>query len=268
MRLNAALWWIGPPNGGGGPGGPGAPGRPGAPGGAPALGPQQLVVPAGDVKTMGQLPQIFTGDHSKVDNFIEEVKGYLCLNQDVAGFDLPMKKIVFTLTLIKGEDTMGWTRDMGDFLDGLTTADNIPDLWTQFLAEFGQQFQDTQKENWVWAQLESLRMHFPDIDKYIAKFKELARQAGYTVGNSKTMHTFIKGLTPSVMEDILKPLHPQEYYAIKQKAIECTWSRVLLDNILKARQPGGRGFQGNAFKGFQCGGAQRQLFFSRQGRQG
>jgi hypothetical protein len=97
-------------------------------------------------------------------------------------------------------------------------------------------------------------MHFPDIDKYIAKFEELARQAGYTAGNSKTMHTFIKGLTPSVMEDVLKPLHTQGYHMIKQKAIECTQLRVLLDNILKARQPGGQGFQGGAFRGFQCGG--------------
>jgi hypothetical protein len=34
-------------------------------------------MPVGDIKTMGQLPQIFTGDCSKADNFIEEVKGYL-----------------------------------------------------------------------------------------------------------------------------------------------------------------------------------------------
>jgi hypothetical protein len=170
---------------------------------------------AGDVKTMGQLPQIFTGNCSKVDNFIEEVKGYLHLNQDMAGFDSPIKKIAFTLMLIKGEDTAGWTRDMGNFLDGLGPADNIPDLWMQFLAEFSQQFQDTQKEDWVHVQLEGLQMHFPDINKYIAKFEELARQVGYTAGNSKTMHTFIKGLMPLVMEDMLKALHPQGYHVIK-----------------------------------------------------
>jgi hypothetical protein len=201
----------------------------------------------GDVKTMGQLPQIFTGNHSKADNFIEEVKGYLCLNQDVAGFNSPIKKIAFTLTLIKGEDTARWTRDMGDFLDRLTLADNILDLWMQFLVEFGQQFQDTQKEDWAHTQLEGLRMHFPEINTYIAKFEELARQARYTVGNSETMYTFIKGLTPSIMEEVLKPPHAHRYHAIKQKAIEYTWSRVLLDNILKARQPGGRGFQGGTF---------------------
>jgi hypothetical protein len=209
--------------------------------------PQQPVVLAGDVKTMGQLPQIFTGEWSKADNFIEEVKGYLCLNQDVAGFDSPIKKIAFTLMLIKGEDTAGWTRDMGDFLDGLTPADNIPDLWTQFLAEFRQQFQDTQRGDQARAQLEGLRMHFPDINQYIAKFEELARQAGYMAGNPETMHTFVKGLMPSVMEGILKPPHAQGYHVIKQKAIECTRSRLLISNILKARQPGGQGFQGGAF---------------------
>jgi hypothetical protein len=141
-------------------------------------------MPAGNVKTMGQLPQVFTGDCSQVDNFIEEVKGYLCLNQDVAGFDLPIKKIAFMLTLIKGPDTMGWTHDMGDFLDGLRPMDNILDLWTQFLEEFGQQFQDTQKEDHACMQLEGLRMCFPEINTYIAKFKELARQAGYMVGTS------------------------------------------------------------------------------------
>jgi hypothetical protein len=145
---------------------------------------------------------------------------------------LPMKKIAFTLMLIKGADTAGWMQDMGMFLDGLDPGDNILELWTQFLVEFGQQFQDTQKEDQVQVQLEGLCMKFPEIDTYIAKFEELARQAGYTMGNSKTVHTFIKGLTQSVMEEVFKPLHVMTYQEIKQKAINCTWSRVLLDNIL------------------------------------
>jgi hypothetical protein len=96
---------------------------------------------------MGQLPQTFTGDHTQVDNFIKEVKGYLRLNQDVVGFDSPMKKIAFTLTLIKGPEMAGWTRDIGIMLDGLDPdTDNVPALWQQFLYKFKDQFQDTQKE--------------------------------------------------------------------------------------------------------------------------
>jgi hypothetical protein len=123
----------------------------------------------------------------------------------VAGFDLPIKKIMFTLMLIKGPNTAGWTRDMGNFLDGLGPVDNIPDLWTQFLDEFRKQFQDTQKEDHARAQMEELQMKFLEIDTYITKFEELARQAGYTAGSPETMHTFIKGLTLLVIEEVLKP---------------------------------------------------------------
>jgi hypothetical protein len=191
------------------------------------------------VKTMGALPQVFMGDQAQADDFIKVVKGYLRLNQDVARFDSPMKKIAFTLMLIKGADTAGWTCDMGAMLDGLNHADNIPELWTQFLEEFGQQFQDTQKEDQARAQLEGLWMKFPKIDTYIAKFEELARQAGYTMGNPQMVHTFVKGLTQSVMEEVFKPLHVTTYQEIKQKVIDCTQSRVLLDNILRSRNSGG-----------------------------
>jgi hypothetical protein len=107
---------MGPPGGRGGPGGPGGP---------LAQVPQQPVAPVGDVKTIGQLPQVFMGNCTKADNFIKEVKGYLCLNQDIAGFDSPIKKIAFTLTLIKGPDTTGWMCNMGNFLDTLDPTDNI-----------------------------------------------------------------------------------------------------------------------------------------------
>ena len=94
-------WAGGGPPGGSPPGG-------GPPGGA---GPGADLVPvaiAGDVKTMGSLPQIFTGDCTRADDFIEEVRGYLRLNQDVAGFNSPMKKVSLTLTLIKGPEVARW----------------------------------------------------------------------------------------------------------------------------------------------------------------
>ena len=75
---------------------------------------------------MGALPQIFYSDRTKDDDFINEVKAYLCLNTDVAGYDSPFKKVAFTLTLIKGESAAQWVRDMGDWLDGLVLPrDNV-----------------------------------------------------------------------------------------------------------------------------------------------
>ena len=97
----------GTPTGGGGGGGGGSGGGGGG-GGPPAPQPpqqpqqQQNVAPATDVKAMGKLPDTFDGDRAKAEDFIEEVKGYLHLNQDVAGFNSPMKKVAFTLTHMKG----------------------------------------------------------------------------------------------------------------------------------------------------------------------
>ena len=101
----------GPPGGGGS--GPPRRGGSGPPGGGPPAGgqppaAQQPVPPAADVKAMGSLPQIFYGDQSKADDFIEEVKGYFRLNADIPGYSSPYKKVAFTLTLVKGEEMAQW----------------------------------------------------------------------------------------------------------------------------------------------------------------
>lgn len=125
---------------------------------------------------MGKLPDTFDSDWTKADNFIEEVKGYLCLNADVNGFDSPMKKITFTLTHMKGPDVAGWTWDMGILLDHLNpAADNMPLLWDQFLNEFEAQYINTAKEDQARTALDSHRMEQGDVDAYISKFEELAQ---------------------------------------------------------------------------------------------
>ena len=100
----------------GGPSGPGGPGGPRQPN--PAI-PQQPILPATDVKTMGALPQVFYGDRTKADHFIDKVKGYLYLNTDVVGYNSPFKKVDFTLTFVKGESTAQWAREMGDWFNRL-----------------------------------------------------------------------------------------------------------------------------------------------------
>jgi len=182
---------TGPPGGGtpgggtpGGPGGPlgGGPPGGGVPGGIPAAPlAQQPIAPAQGVKAIGVLPQTFDGDRTKAEDFIEEVKSYFHVNYDVAGFNSPMKRMAFTLILIKGPDVAEWTRNMGEVLDALDPlVDNIPAVWDQFLYEFSAQFQDSQKEGRAQQKLENLQMKFPDIDGYISQFEELARQANYT----------------------------------------------------------------------------------------
>ena len=135
--------------GGGGGGGGGSSGGAGPPPGQPApAGQGQAAIPAAaDIKAMGNLPHEFTGDRTKANKFIEEVKAYFRVNEDIAGFNSPIKKVAFTLTLIKGDEVAGWVRDMGIWIDELDQVhDNFPIVWTQFLNEFEAQFQDPNKQ--------------------------------------------------------------------------------------------------------------------------
>ena len=129
-QLNIALRHAHPgAGGGGGGGGGGGSGGAGPPLGQPTpTGQGQAVVPAAaDIKAMGNLPHEFTGDRTKADDFIKEVKAYFRVNEDVAEFNSPIKKVAFTLTLIKGDEVAGWVRDMGIWIDGLDRVyDNFP----------------------------------------------------------------------------------------------------------------------------------------------
>jgi len=172
---------------------------------------------------MGGLLQVFTRDRLIADDFIEEVKGYLRLNQDVASYNSPIKKVALTLTLMKGPQVAGWTRDMGTWLDTLDPIlDNIPDVWDQFLYEFSQQFQDSQRENRARGEIECCTMRFPEIDDYIARFEDLSRIAGYDANSGAVFQLFTKGLPDDILKEVLTSPTPTTYIDLKDKAILAT----------------------------------------------
>jgi hypothetical protein len=127
------------------------------------------------MRAMGNKLENFYGDRAKADMFIEDVKAYLRLNKDVAGYNSPKNKIAFTLTCMKGDEVSGWTQAMGEMLDTLLRDQNVPLLWDFFLQEFEVQYLDTAREDRARAEITKLKLKDNDIDAYIAKFKELAR---------------------------------------------------------------------------------------------
>jgi len=202
---------------------------------------------------MGGLLQVFTGDRLIADDFIEEVKGYLRLNHDVAGYNSPIKKVALTLTLMKGPQVAGWTRDMGTWLDTLDPVlDNIPNVWNQFLYKFSQQFQDSQRENRARGEIERCIMRFPEIDNYIARFEDLSRIASYNANSRAVFQLFTKGLPDDILKEVLASPTPTTYIDLKDKAILSTRSKVLINNILQARNPnkGTGGFNSGVFNTF------------------
>jgi hypothetical protein len=47
-------------------------------------------------------------------------------------------------------------------------------------------------------------MRFPNIDQYILDFEDLVRQAGYTISNEETIEFFLNGLSPSILDEVIK----------------------------------------------------------------
>jgi hypothetical protein len=86
-------------------------------------------------------------------------------------------------------------------------------------------------------------MQFPDVDQYISDFEDLVRQAGYTVGNKETIGFFLNGLSPSILEEVIRDPFPQNYNEYKAKAVNITKGRQMIE-LIRARQgiPDPRGF--------------------------
>src|SRR6266851_9202614 len=100
------------------------------------------------------------------------------LNQGVPGFKSPIRQVAIALTLIKGEKVDLWVKNMLNSLRRLHPVQhNVPAVWNHFEAAFRDKFTDSTRELQARTQLKRLKFQYPDIDGYIAKFKDLIVQA-------------------------------------------------------------------------------------------
>jgi hypothetical protein len=194
---------------------------------------------------MGNKPENFYGDRAKANTFIEDVKvylrlnedakaylrlnedvkAYLRLNEDVVGYNSPKNKIAFTLICMKGDKVSGWTRAMGKMLDTLPQDQNVPLLWVFFLQEFEVQYLNTAREDQAQAEITKHKLKDNDIDAYIAKFEELARQVGYMLGSPESIQLFEEGLSYPILAKVMRAPTVSKYYAIKERATHSTMAQ-------------------------------------------
>ena len=105
---------------------------------------------------MGQLPLVYDGDRTKLEEFIKLLKAYFRLNHQVPALQSFLTRIALTLTLIQGPNVSEWTRMVGDWLDRLTPLDNEFDTWDQFANQFLAAFTDTQRDQKARTELQNL----------------------------------------------------------------------------------------------------------------
>ncbi len=141
---------------------------------------------------MGELPNVFNGDRTKAESFIDQLNHYFLLNLNIPGFNSPIKKVALAITLIKGPDVTGWTRALGELLRALDPVhDNVPALWEHFKREFQKKFQDSSKQQRARASLDNHCMKWPDINTYISSYEELLHLMDYTTGNNESANLFL-----------------------------------------------------------------------------
>jgi hypothetical protein len=222
-----------PGGGGGNPGGGGGNlgGSPGAPN-PPAAPPMPLANQ--DARLMGSAPTEFDRDRAKADQFINELRHYFRVNATVPGLQSWIRRVAIVLTFIKGPTVDEWALNQGDWVDRLDPLlEDVPDVWIHFLNEFRNQFQDTQAEEQARLQIENMKMKWPDVDQYIQDFERVARKAEYPLTAPATVRYFLKGLTKSIVNDIVKPPKVNTYTEIKQQAIDSVASQLLIYKMFK-----------------------------------
>jgi len=186
---------------------------------------------------MGTAPRTFTGKRDEAEDWLDKLRGYYRANIGVPGFESPIRKVALALTFMDGPEVAEWTRTIGAWINTLDpVAQNIPYVWETFQTQFLDQFADSQCQQRARNDLAKLKIKYPEVDDYIAKFESLARIASYTLGNQETINIFLHGLNASIAEDLLK-LHPElgNYDEVKCWAISATKARQIV-NVLKANR--------------------------------
>jgi hypothetical protein len=189
---------------------------------------------AHDIKAMGSLPRIFDGDRTRAKAFLTEFLRYLILNQGVAGFKSPIRQVTLALTLIKGEKVDLWVRNMIDTLRRLHPVHhNVPTVWEEFEQAFKDKFVDSTRELQARNQLEQLKFKYPNINEYIANFKDLIVHAGYNLASKEAINLFLKGFSKNrnLLDKVFTPPVPTAYGAMKRRLIAIVKSMQLVNSI-------------------------------------
>ena len=134
-------------NGGGGGGGGNGGGSGGGGGNPPTVGGPPLGLGGGDNRLFGQAPDVFTGDHSKMKEFLTQWELYYNLNHLTNVMGVPYSRCMLFLTFCKGLLMATWAstiaRDIANRArqPGIGIRDER--LWTHLIDSFRRQYADT-----------------------------------------------------------------------------------------------------------------------------
>ena len=115
------------------------------------------------------------------------------------------------LTFIKGPDVQEWASSQVGWLGGQILAGagrNEEHLYDTVMDSFNTAFTDTMSLQKAKAEFHTLKMEKGELDTYIAKFKRLARMAGYNLQDQMVLDRFSSSLNPGLFTAIITNTDP------------------------------------------------------------
>ena len=164
-------------------------------------------------KLSGKEPVIFDGDRSKAEAFLLEWTIYRLPNGEQDIMRQPFSRVMLLLTFIKGPDIQEWTNMQVGWLGSRILAGagrNEEHLYNEVIDSFKTAFTDTMSLQKAKAEFCTctIKMERGELDTYIAKFKRLARLAGYSLQDQMVLDWFGSGLNPGLYASIINNTDP------------------------------------------------------------
>jgi Retrotransposon gag protein len=162
----------------------------------------------------GRAPEVFTGDRSQSDQFLEDFAVYRMANQGTSTMKVPMERVALALTYIHGKNVAEWRRRFLKEVWRITTGNNPIQaedeyLWRLFEREFKSAFTDTTKKQTAHQKFLECRMKGDDLDNYLAEFEHWRSEAEWGENEVGTITQFRRGLRDGLHKAILEKTVPR-----------------------------------------------------------
>ena len=159
--------------------------------------PPDAPAPLNGNSLLGSPPKPFDGNRDIAKEFIHSYKRWWRLNDEKVAFKIPYKRVALCISYIHGKKVEDWADEQQEAMDwklscSYTQLDE--ELWEDFAKSFSDTFTDIAAGVKVKNELQNLCMKDGDINMYIATFKKLLREAGYTENEQGALKMFKLGL--------------------------------------------------------------------------
>ena len=179
-------------------------------------------------KALISLPEIFTGDRNKADDFLQDFQLCWRLNRTHPAMKVPYDRVMLALSYMRGNTAIrNWVKHAMHQIDEMIDKRRFSPLkvdnerlWGIFQTEFETAFTNTTKVQDAEAALEHIRIQQGEnIDQYIARFEDLMERAQWGERDRGTINTFRRGLHEAMQKAIfLKDPIPTTFTQWKEAA--------------------------------------------------